>query len=104
MPENNDPYSSSYFLLASAYFKTGQKEKSDSIITILIEQAAKKRNIDFHLAVVFASRGEKEKAIQWFKSAYRKHDLWIYNARFIPDFRSVVNEPEVREILKTMGY
>ncbi len=102
--DHNDSYYSSMSLLASAYFKLGNKEKSDSIINILIEQSAKKRNIDFNLAVVFASRSEKENAIKWFKSAYRKHDLWIYGARFTPDFRSVIDETEVRDILKNMGY
>ncbi len=101
---NIDAYFPSQFLLASAFFKLGYKNKSDSIINILIEQSGKTRNIDYNLAVVFASRGEKEKAINWFKNAYKKHDLWIYSARFTPDIRLIIDEPEIKKILKEIGF
>ena len=89
--------------LASAYYKAGKTAKSDSIVREMIAKAERARNIDFGLAVIFASRGDKAQALKWFKSAYAKHDDWIVYARVDADLKLIINEPEVQKILKTIG-
>jgi TolB-like protein len=89
--------------LASAYYKSGMVEKSDSIVNQLIIRSKNERNIDFGLARIFAVRGDKEKALAWYKSAYAKHDLWIVNTLMFTDLKSIINESEVQKILKEIG-
>jgi tetratricopeptide (TPR) repeat protein len=89
--------------LASAYYKVGIVEKSDSIINQLIRLSDQKRNIDFGLAFTFAARGDKEKALKWYKSAYLKHDLGITGTLFNTDLKLIIKEPEVQKILKEIG-
>jgi TolB-like protein len=94
------PFSS---LLASSYYKAGLVEKSDSTLNQLLKLADTERNIDFGLAVAFAARGDKGKALKWYKSAYLKHDLGITGTLFNTDLKLIINEPEVQKILKVIG-
>ncbi len=89
--------------LASAYFKAGMVEKSDSIINQLISRSDLERNIDYQLAIIFSARGEKEKAVKWYKSAYLKHDLGMISTLFNTDLKLIINEPDVQKILKEIG-
>jgi Flp pilus assembly protein TadD len=89
--------------VAAAYYKQGKVEKSDSIINQLIIKSEKEKNIDFNLALIFAARGEKKKALQWYKSAYTKHDLGTIYVRLYSPLKLIINEPEVKQILKEIG-
>jgi TolB-like protein len=90
-------------LLASAYYKAGMVEKSDSLLNQLINLAEKERNIDFSLAFNFAARGDKENSLKWYKSAYLKHDLGITSTLYTTDLKLIINEPEIQKILKEIG-
>lgn len=89
--------------LASAYFKRGMVEKSDSIVNQLEKRSEHERNVDYQLAVIFSARGDKEKAVKWYKSAYLKHDLGLTSTLFNTDLKLIINEPEIQKILKEIG-
>jgi TolB-like protein len=89
--------------LASSYFKIGMTEKCDSIVNQLIRRSTNERNIDFQLAIIFGAKGDKQKALMWYLSAYQKHDIGIISTLFTTDLKLIVNEPEVKNILKVIG-
>jgi len=89
--------------LASSYFKAGMAEKCDSIVNQLTTRSENERNIDFQLAIIYGSMGDKQKSLMWYKSAYQKHDIGIISTLFNTDLKLIVNEPEVQNILKEIG-
>ncbi len=89
--------------LASAYYKAGMIEKSDSMMQEMIRLSATERNYDLGLSIIYAARKDKVNAIKWFKSAYEKHDFWLPYARGDADLRLIINEPEIVSILAKLN-
>lgn len=89
--------------LASAYYKAGMIEKSDSIVREMIRLSSIERNYDFGLSVIYAARKDKVNAIKWFKSAYQKRDFWLPYARGDADLKLIIDEPEIVEILRKLN-
>lgn len=89
--------------LASAYYKAGLIEKSDSIVNEMILLSSTRRNYDLGLAVIFAARKDKANAIKWFKSAYEKHDFWLPYSRGDADLKLIIREPEIVELLNKLN-
>ena len=92
-----------YAHLASSYFKAGHTQLSDSIINILMKDEPDHSGVDFQLAVVYAARGDKKKALEWYVKAYARKDFYVLFTRICPDLEIIMEEPEVKRILKEIG-
>ena len=92
-----------YAHLASSYFKAGHTQQSDSIINILMKDEPGHSGVDFQLAVVYAARGDKKKALEWYVKAYARKDFYVLFTRICPDLEIIMEEPEVKRILEEIG-
>lgn len=59
--------------------------------------------VDFQLAVVYAARGDKKKALEWYVKAYARKDFYVLFTRICPDLEIIMEEPEVKRILEEIG-
>jgi tetratricopeptide (TPR) repeat protein len=89
--------------LASSYFKAGRIQQSDSIINLLIKNERDQPGVSFQLALTYAARGDKKKTLEWYTKAYARRDIYILFTRVCPDLEIIMNEPEVKNILKEIG-
>ena len=90
-----------YAHLASAYFKAGHTQKSDSIINLLMKN--EQPGVDFQLAVIYAVRGDKKKTLEYYIKAYARRDFYVLFTRICPDLEIIMDEPDVKQILKEIG-
>lgn len=96
-------YVQPYAHLASSYFKADQIHKSDSIINLLMKDEHDHPGVSFQLAVIYAARGDKKKTLEWYIKAYARRDFYILLTRVCPDLEIIMDEPEVKRILKEIG-
>lgn len=77
----------------------GNKEKARQLLTEL----PKEKVSPFDLAVIYASLGEKEKAIEYLEESYQKRDPQLVPIKVYPPFASLREEPKFIELLKKMN-
>ena len=58
--------------------------------------------VDFQLAVIYAARGDKKNALEWYIKAYERKDFYVLFTRICPDLEIIMEEPEVKKILKAI--
>lgn len=92
-------------VLADAYYKTGNTQKSETIFQEL-EQRWQKKGFDvaYSLAYLAASKGEYEQAIKWLEEAFHEHDWSMFWVNIEPYFEPLRTDPRFQEIIRKMGF
>jgi serine/threonine-protein kinase len=83
---------------AKAQFSLGHVDVSRRVLEQLI---AKKE--PYHIAEVYAWRGEKEQAFEWLERAYAEGDMGLTWLKIDTDFRSLRGDPRYNALLRKMN-
>ena len=86
--------------LSIAYHALGQKEASDLALRELIEKYAD--NAAYQIAEVYAYRGEKDNAFEWFDHAYRQRDSGMTNFGDDALLANIRNDPRYTAMLRKL--
>ena len=98
--------SSIFSLLSEAecYAADGQQEIAYEKLSKLFEISNTRFVSPYHLALVYCFLGEKEKAIEQLREAYKIQDPWLNWMGVEPVLDPVRNEAEFQKILSDIGY
>lgn len=104
---NNDfkiPYYQGH--IGIAYYKTGNKEKSDQCLKTLIELSEKTTvgSPSFFTAALYTAMNKKDEALKMLEKARRGKEVEMYWLKVEPLFLSLREEPEFKEILSKIGF
>lgn len=55
------------------------------------------------IAALYASAGEKEKALEWLERAYREHDFGLIFAGLAPEFDPLRADPRFHDLIRRVG-
>ncbi len=100
---NNRQYNTLRSNLAAAYALNGQKEKAESIIRLLAQDAEKNGEAAYRLSLVYADMGRDEETIACLQKAVSKHDdrlLWI---KVDPRFDHLRGDARFQSILQQVN-
>ena len=86
--------------LSIVYHAVGQKEASDLALRELIEKYAD--NAAYQVAEVYAYRGEKDNAFEWFDRAYRQRDSGMTNFGDDALLANIRNDPRYTAMLRKL--
>ena len=91
---------------AVAYYKTGLKDSTERILNV-IKLRSEKSPVGspcYYIAIIYASMGENDKAIQWLQKAYEDHEVEMYFLNVEPLLKSLRNDMRFKEILTKIGF
>jgi tetratricopeptide (TPR) repeat protein len=86
--------------LAEIYHAQNRKRDSDTALDKAIAQNAD--NWAAAIGMVYAFRGEPEKALQWLDRAYAQHDEELYLIKGDPQLRSLESDPRYKAFLRKL--
>ncbi len=95
------PVDGQYSALADIYFSQHRQAESDSLLAKAI--AINGDNWASAIAMVYAWRGEADKALQWLERAYQQHDEQLYMIKGEPQFRSLEKDTRYKAFLRKMN-
>jgi TolB-like protein/Flp pilus assembly protein TadD len=88
-------------LLAEIYHAQHRKNDSDTALAKAITQNG--NNWASAIALVYAVRGESDKALQWLDRAHAQHDESLYFIKDDPQLRSLEADPRYKAFLRKMN-
>ena len=92
--------------MGAAYARSGQQKKAMEIIEELKELSKTTRagSVGFFIAVIYAALGDKDSALHWIQEAYTHHEMEIPWLKSEPQFYSLHDDPEFKDILRKVGF
>jgi TolB-like protein len=92
--------------MGAAYARSGQQKKAMEIIEELKELSKTTRagSVGFFIAVIYAALGDKNSALHWIHEAYTHHEMEIPWLKSEPQFYSLHDDPEFKDILRKVGF
>jgi TolB-like protein len=89
-----------------AYYKTGDKNKSTVFLNELLNRTSKSPlgSPSFYAAALYATMGNKDKAIQFLQKGYSDHEVEMYWLKVEPLFKSLRGDPRFKDILGKIGF
>ena len=88
------------FGLAVVYYALGRKNEADVKLKKLIKE--KQNNAEFQIAEIYAYRGEKSKAFEWLKRAFRQRDSGLTEMKGDPLLHNIEKNPRYSAFMKKM--
>jgi tetratricopeptide (TPR) repeat protein len=89
--------------LGRVYALSGKKDEARKVITEL-KALAKQRYISpYCFALIYASLGEKDQAINWLQSAYKNHVSELIYMKVDPYLDKLRSDPRFTALLKKVG-
>jgi serine/threonine protein kinase/Tfp pilus assembly protein PilF len=88
------------FGLALAYHAAGKKPEADAALADYIERF--QNNWAFQIAVIYAYRGDSDKAFEWLERAYKQRDGGLAEIKGEPLLHSLEDDPRYRAFLQKM--
>ncbi len=88
-----------------AYFKTGNKNKADIILKVLLSRNSNiaRNESSIAAASVYLAMGEKDKALECLEKAYTRHELALVGLRNYPKFKTLHGDPRFENLLVKIG-
>jgi serine/threonine protein kinase/Tfp pilus assembly protein PilF len=99
MEKEPDPASRA-FGLALAYQGLAQKKKADTALQNLIEKY--QANWAYQIAVVYAFRGEKDRAFEWLERAFAQRDGGLSQLKGDPLLKNLESDPRYSKFLQKL--
>ncbi len=89
-----------------AYFKTGEKSKSETFLNELITRSRKSPvgSPSFFAAAIYTAMGENDKALKLLEKAYTDHEVEMYWLKVEPLFRLLHGDPRFENLLMKIGF
>ncbi|MGD9590171.1 MAG: tetratricopeptide repeat protein [Pyrinomonadaceae bacterium] len=84
--------------------KMGDRVGSDKVLAKLMDEVPSGAASPFRIAIIFAARGDNDKAFEWLEKAYNDRELLMTGLRTGPQFRSLHGDPRWPELLKRVGF
>jgi len=93
-------------LYSVGLFHIGQLEKSNQILNELKQKSNKSPvgSPAFHVAMIYAHRGENDMAFQWLEKAYQDHEVEMYWLKVEPSFEPLRSDPRWQGMLDKVGF
>jgi TolB-like protein len=86
---------------AMAFFALGRKADSDAALAQMAKSQAD--HDPFHIALVYAFRGESDEAFKWLDRAYAQKGNNLAYIKTYPAFRKLEGDPRYKALLKKMN-
>ena len=89
--------------LGHAYGVAGRSEDAEEVLTQLQEQSKKHYVSPYYVAMVYAGRGENEKAMDWLEKAYQDRSNGLVFIKVDPQLDSLRSNPRFRGFLRRLS-
>jgi TolB-like protein/DNA-binding winged helix-turn-helix (wHTH) protein/Tfp pilus assembly protein PilF len=89
--------------LGHAYGVAGRSEDAEKVLTQLMEQSKKQYVSPFYVAIVYAGRGENEKAMDWLDKAYQDRSNGVVFIKVDPQLDGLRSDPRFRLFLRRLA-
>jgi tetratricopeptide (TPR) repeat protein len=98
---NTDPDLASCGCRVLALDALGRKDDADLALAELERNHANDSATD--IALVYANRGEVDRAFKWLDRAYRQHESYLSSIKVNPLLKNVQSDPRFRQLLIKLG-
>ena len=100
----DDPTNQVYLRFAGiAYAKAGRRKDAEGIIDRFREIAKTQYIMSYHVALIYAALGEKDKAFVELENAFREHDYLLPRIKVEPFLEPLHDDPRFKDIVKRMN-
>jgi serine/threonine protein kinase/Tfp pilus assembly protein PilF len=89
-------------LLGYGYARSGNRAESQKVLDKLFKLSKHKYVAPVMIAIIYGELGQKDKAFEWLKKAYKEHDNWMILLKVDPFFDSLRSDPRFKALLKKM--
>jgi len=91
---------------AIAHFRLGEYSNCDSLLVELVNKSAESQRggPSYHIAMVYAQRGEINTSLEWLEEAYQKHELHLMWLNIEPLFKPLHTDHRFEELLRKIGF
>lgn len=89
--------------LAYAYAVTGARSDAERIVQALLDPAAHRGVLPFHLAMAYAGLGDVGAAFQWLERGYEERASFMDGIKVTPAFDVLRPDPRWKRLLRRMG-
>jgi tetratricopeptide (TPR) repeat protein len=86
-----------------AYAKAGRRQEAEAIINRYRDIARTQYVMSYHVAVIYAALGEKDKAFAEFEKAFEEHDYLLHRMNVEPFLDPLRDDPRFKEMLKRLN-
>jgi TolB-like protein len=87
--------------VAMAYDMLGRKAEADAELAALIRKHA--ADSAYAIALIYANRGEIDRAFEWFDRAYQQHDFALLDVKVHPLLKNVQTDPRFPALLRKLN-
>jgi DNA-binding winged helix-turn-helix (wHTH) protein/TolB-like protein/Tfp pilus assembly protein PilF len=89
--------------LARTYALTGQKDKSQAILSDLLDGAKDREDVALEVAKIYAALGENDQAFAWLEKACRNRAGGLILLNPVPDFQTLHHDPRFADLDQRVG-
>ena len=86
-----------------AYAKAGRRREAEEIISRYRVIAKTQYVMSYHLALIYAALGEKDKAFAELEKAFEEHDYLLPRIKVEPFLDPLRSDPRFKELVNRMG-
>ncbi len=89
--------------LAYALAVMGARSEAEQIVQALLDPAAHRDVLPFHLAMVYAGLGDVDAAFEWLERGYEERASFMDGVKVTPAFDALRSDPRWERLLRNMG-
>jgi tetratricopeptide (TPR) repeat protein len=89
--------------LGNAYARAGRYVEARATIAKLEKHGRAEEDISYHLAVVYAGLGEKDKAFAWLQKSYEAHDRGLTYLKIDPCIDPLRSDQRLNDLMRRIG-
>jgi TolB-like protein/DNA-binding winged helix-turn-helix (wHTH) protein/Tfp pilus assembly protein PilF len=97
------PATGGYGDLGQAYGSSGKRREALKEVSKLLELSKHRYVAPYNLALIYASLGDKDNALEWLERAYEDRSTLLIWIRVDPRLDSLRSEPRFKAVLNRMG-
>ncbi len=86
-----------------AYAKAGRRQEAEQIISRYREMAKTHYVMSYHIAVIYAALGDKDKAFAELEKAFEEHDYLLPRINVEPFLDPLRDDPRFKDLARRMG-
>jgi len=89
--------------LGEVYALAGNKAEAQRIIAWLQAESNKRYAPPLHIALIYATLGDGDKAFTWLEKAYDEHSCWLINLKIEAGWDKIRSDPRFDNLLGRVG-
>lgn len=99
-----DPTNQVYLRFAGlAYAKAGRRKEAEQVISKYAELAKTQYVMSYHVAVIYAALGDKDKAFAELEKAFEAHDYLLPRIKVEPFLDPLRDDPRFKDLMKRLN-